>query len=448
MLNSVTATSERQRIKHIITSTHNLSQRQAQRLGIRHLTQRATQVEDAIETVKHIRSKHNYFAKLEQKAFIHSQGLDFEEYDSSDSDSSEWDSSDEDVVAEERPSSHSLVASLDIEETLANSSTEVGINHQDHGHVETREIQPISSTGEYTSQHKQGDSIQSNPHDLHASNAMLVLGILKETEYNWFAFVAYLEPIFSSQGYTPEDFDQFLVNFASKLQDLGLTDEEFRLTEQSREVYLAEMLAKETRAETIDDEDDNIPKNETSTPIDGEAIKRKMRQIKDKARKKACAEIQATRLLCTKSGSRMDAIHKRHPDIGEVMEKIVAAADVGADKWRRTGVYTFSGDTKKEKRITFKSLTEKLSNHYGEKISYGTVVQLCVPRNKRRKSMNRYKGVANVKYQRSRKGFDMKFNPDVKWSRSLYKCLDTLQNDGQHILLLNRDDQAGFRLVY
>lgn len=128
------------------------------------------------------------------------------------------------------------------------------------------------------------------------------------------------------------------------------------------------------------------------------------------------------------------------------MEKIVAEADVGADKWRRTGVYTFSGDTKKEKRITFKGIAEKLSDHYDEKISYGTVVQLCIPRNKRRLSSKRYKGAANIKYQKARKGFNLKFNPDTKWSRSLYKCLDKLKKDGQHILLLNRDDQAGFRL--
>lgn len=228
LLNSVNATSELQRIKHVIASTHNFSQRQARRIGIRHLRQRATQVENATETVKNIRSKHNYFAKLEQKAFLHSQGLDFEQYFSSDSDSSEWDSEDEDVVAtEESPCSHTLVASLDIEETLANSDTEKGaINCQDH--VGPREIHSISSTAEYTSQQKQGDSLQKNTYDLHG-NAMLVLDILKETEYNWFAFVAYLEPIFRCQGYTTENFDQFLVNFASKLQDLGLNDEEFSL---------------------------------------------------------------------------------------------------------------------------------------------------------------------------------------------------------------------------
>lgn len=119
---------------------------------------------------------------------------------------------------------------------------------------------------------------------------------------------------------------------------------------------------------------------------------------------------------------------------------------MGADKWRRTGVYTFTGDTKKEKRMTFKKLQEKLCLHYGEKFSYGTVLQLCVNRHKGRRSRKRYKGVANIKYQRPKKGFNMKFNPDTKWSRSLYKSLDKLQTDGKHILLLNRDDQAGFRL--
>ena len=58
----------------------------------------------------------------------------------------------------------------------------------------------------------------------------------------------------------------------------------------------------------------------------------------------------------------------------------------------------------------------------------------------------RYRGVANIKYQRPKKGFNLKFNPDTKWSRSLNKSLNKLQTDGKHILLLNRDDQAGFRL--
>lgn len=143
-----------------------------------------------------------------------------------------------------------------------------------------------------------------------------------------------------------------------------------------------------------------------------------------------------------KCSKHAQSVLSRHPEIGEVMEEFVREADVGADKWCRTGVYT--GDTKTEKRMTFKKLEEKLSSHYGEKFSYGTVLHLCVHRNKRRISSKRYKGVANITYQQASKGFSLKFNPDTKRSRSLYKCLDKVQIDGKHMLLLNRDDQAGF----
>ena len=38
------------------------------------------------------------------------------------------------------------------------------------------------------------------------------------------------------------------------------------------------------------------------------------------------------------------------------------------------------------------------------------------------------------------------YNPDYTWSQSMYKLLDQLQKDGKHIMRLNRDDQAKFRL--
>ena len=66
-----------------------------------------------------------------------------------------------------------------------------------------------------------------------------------------------------------------------------------------------------------------------------------------------------------------------YPDIGEVIESFVQESDVGADSWRRTGVYTFSGDQKKTKRVTFSKIQEKLKEHYARHFSYGTVVQLC-----------------------------------------------------------------------
>lgn len=83
----------------------------------------------------------------------------------------------------------------------------------------------------------------------------------------------------------------------------------------------------------------------------------------------------------------------------------------------------------------------KLTNeHFG----YGTVVQLCIARNRRRKSASWYKGVAQVTSRRARKEFQLKYNPDSHWSCALYRGLNMLQyTDGK---VLNRDDAAGFRL--
>ena len=84
---------------------------------------------------------------------------------------------------------------------------------------------------------------------------------------------------------------------------------------------------------------------------------------------------------------------------------------------------------------------------YKRSFSYGTVVQLCVPRNKRRQSAKRYLRVAQVTTRRARKGFTLKYNLDCHWSVSFYKGLDVLQyTDGRHIVNINRDDSSGFRL--
>ena len=97
--------------------------------------------------------------------------------------------------------------------------------------------------------------------------------------------------------------------------------------------------------------------------------------------------------------------------------------------------------------MTYKRLQEHLQKEYNTSISYGTVVQLCSVRNRRRISAQRYKGVAAITCRRARKGFDVKFKPDSHWSYCFYKGLDMLQfKDGSDKMILNRDDQAGFRL--
>ena len=75
------------------------------------------------------------------------------------------------------------------------------------------------------------------------------------------------------------------------------------------------------------------------------------------------------------------------------------------------------------------------------------MVQLCVARNKRRKSASNYRGLARVTTRRARKGFTLKLNPDNHWSGAFYRGLNWLQyTDGRDILNINRDDAAGYSL--
>ena len=74
-------------------------------------------------------------------------------------------------------------------------------------------------------------------------------------------------------------------------------------------------------------------------------------------------------------------------------------------------------------------------------------MQLCIARNKQRRSALRYRGVAKVIQKSARKGFNMKYNQDSHWSNALYSGLNTLQyEEGTNVINLGRDDQTGFRL--
>ena len=81
---------------------------------------------------------------------------------------------------------------------------------------------------------------------------------------------------------------------------------------------------------------------------------------------------------------------------------------------------------------------------YGE-TSYGTVVQLCIARNKRHRASRTYRGVTKVTSRRARKGFQLKFNPDAHWSSAFYKALDNVQfHDRTNLTIINRNDAAGY----
>ena len=150
------------------------------------------------------------------------------------------------------------------------------------------------------------------------------------------------------------------------------------------------------------------------------------------------------RFLKRQSSKKVGRVVQECPEISPAN---VAQCGAGADVWRRTGVVTFNGNRKVQKKATFKRIKEFLEKRYKKSFAYGTVVQLCIARNKRRRSALCYKGIAKVVHKRAWKGFNIHFNPYHHWSAALYSALNNIQQtDGTNILKLGRDDQVGFRL--
>ncbi len=372
---------EKKILKHTLCSTQNLSRRQASQMyGISKLQERADIVNKTAIAMKEIKDRHSVLVKSEQKRYLLSCGENIDDYLTSSNES--CDETDIEVSSSDDSS---------------NALTDIRCNKHDSTFAE-------DMTDKITSE-----------------NTQIAVNLLREVSFNWFAFVVLLQSKFVSE-------DEFMVDslmsrVASHLPELGFSEEEVVLIEQSRAAYLQTMQENENAAKAI-----SISSADSSTHVSEgeklehkEIIEKKLRKIRDSARKRMLKEIEEKRFLRKRISKSTKTILDKYSDIGEVIENIVQESDVGADRWRRTGVYTFSGDIKSSKRITYGKIQEKLKEHYGRNVSYGTVVQLCVPRHKRHRSSKRYSGVANVKYMRARKGFTLKFNPDCKWSRSMYK---------------------------
>ena len=199
---------------------------------------------------------------------------------------------------------------------------------------------------------------------------------------------------------------------------------------------------------TVRDDPDAIEK--ATTPLDPslkDIIQKRRATIKRQVQRLKAKCIEEQNFLRRRRSKKVKGIIKDHPDIGQTIEEFVKSCNVGADAWRRTGILTFDGNSNVNRKVTYERIRSHLESHYGRHFAYGTVVQLCVARNRRHRAAMRYKGVAQVTTRCARRGFDIKYNPDCHWSGALYRALDFIQyTDGKGILNVNRDDASGYRL--
>ena len=174
---------------------------------------------------------------------------------------------------------------------------------------------------------------------------------------------------------------------------------------------------------------------------------RNILQFEDEQKRRAAKAVAEKHYLSRKVSKKISKVVQECPDIGKTIESYVQEHQVDADAQRCTGVLTFDGNTHLKNKATYEGIKQHLQTIYKQTFSYGTVVQLCIPRNKQRSSAKRYRWLTKVTSRRARQGFTLKLNPDAHWSPPFFKGLNELQYaDGRDLLILNLHDATGFRL--
>ena len=277
--------------------------------------------------------------------------------------------------------------------------------------------------------------------------------------YNWFEVVQYVEEQ-TECDYELQHIQEYLDGFYCHL--LATLDNlvHISLLKQSFNAFSATEKPSPDAARTAailngeivsdsepDDAEDYVGLTTVATPQAKKLIEMKRKSLVRRVHRAKVKAIASANFLSKKVTKKVKTIVDRFPDIGKSIESFVQDCSVGADAWRRTGVITFDGNRRVKKKATFERIRRHLEETYHHKFSHGTVVQLCVARNKRHRSATNYRGVAKVTCRRARKGFKLRYNPDSHWSSALYKGLNFIQlTDGSNIININRDDASGYRL--
>ena len=182
-LSALPSHAERERTKHVFASSHNMSSCQS--------TVKVEKVQVLIEKVNRIKSKHIYFAQLEQNVFLESQGCDPHTYLSS-SDSSDSDTNTKSGAQTTEKHDCNALPEIDLQANNSEGQREnlvvpVSVNancDKSKYHFPSRSDQTVVMNDQPT------EDI------LSLVDVNIALNILREADWNWFSLVANLESMF------------------------------------------------------------------------------------------------------------------------------------------------------------------------------------------------------------------------------------------------------------
>ena len=166
-----------------------------------------------------------------------------------------------------------------------------------------------------------------------------------------------------------------------------------------------------------------------------------LKTLVQKSNSKAAAafdgkKISEPNFLHRKTSKREDTILKKYPDIGEKIEEFVRDQNVGADKWRKTGVLTFDGNMKGKQKVTYERICRVHTIANLHTVQLSSCVLHTIGNTSHRHATKELQ--RSLTTGRARKGFQLWYNPDFHWSNAFYRGLDFIQlTDGSNIMTMS-----------
>ena len=389
LLSATEPDAERERLTYGIVKSSGLSHTKLRQLyGFENLKRRQDKVENALREMREIREAVASIASIQEKAVLQSFGIEVEsdedlEHDESETDTDADGEEDSALNAVENTSLSELIpATLNESEDRLVSETDSAFNVSEIG------LAPSQNTdiGDMAHQFSLSKEITESAC---YQNSHQLMDILKSCELNWFSFVEVIKE--KMKDYSKEAIDQLLLDFSGQLHLFNLEEREELIIEQSRQAFLLARRLDENNSDADDEtvlseaEEMEVDWGNIHDPLQKEAqsaIVQKIRNLRLGAKRKAAKKIAEERFLRRRRGKNVSKILKECPDIGQMIENYLTSAGAGADSWRRTGVLTFDGNRKVQNKPTFSRIKKHLEMVYNRKFGYGTVVELCVARNK------------------------------------------------------------------
>lgn len=186
-------------------------------------------------------------------------------------------------------------------------------------------------------------------------NSHQLRDILRKCDLNWFSFVKVFKEMVNG---TSEVLNQLLLDFSGQLSFVGLSADEEKVVEQSRQAFLCcELLRENTEndnsaVEIRSDSDSSQAEIWTmgvNSPLDDRGrllIKKRRAAIKRNSVRQIKKQLAEKRLMKRRS-KRVGTILSECLGIGAEIEDFVKQCGAGADAWRRTGTRLMA---EKEKR--------------------------------------------------------------------------------------------------